>query len=75
MRQTILTIAIAAAIFAATLAFAPTLADAAQHLELSHFLSAPEKAPVTVADQEQKPNCSNPLAKLADALGKKACLQ
>ena len=74
MRVAIPTIAIAAATFAATLAFAPAIADAAQNLNLARFLTltAPEKAPVAVA--KQKPNCSNAFGALIDALGDKDCM-
>ena len=68
------TIAIAAATFAATLALAPTIADAAQNLDLGQFLTltAPEKAPVATAAQQ--PNCRSPLGVLVDALGDKDCV-
>jgi hypothetical protein len=74
MRLTYPTIAIAAATFAATLAFAPTLANAVQHLDLDlgQFLAAPEKAPVATATKE--PNCRSPLGMLVDALGDKDCV-
>lgn len=74
MRLTIPTIAIAAATFAATLALAPALADAAQKFDLSQFLTltAPDKAPVAVA--KQTPNCASALGALVDALGKKHCI-
>jgi hypothetical protein len=74
MRLTIPTIAIAAATFAATLAFAPAIADAARNLNFAQFLTptAPEKAPVAVA--RQKPNCSNAFGALVDALGDKDCI-
>ena len=73
MRLTYPTIAIAAATFAATLALAPAIADAAQRLHLEQFLTltAPEKAPVATATQE--PNCWSPLGVLVDALGDKDC--
>jgi len=74
MRLSYPTIAIAAATFAATLARAPAIADAAQNLNLEQFLSltAPDKAPVaTVA---QPPNCRSPLGALVDALGDKDCV-
>ena len=74
MRLTLPTIAIAAATFAATLALAPAIADAAQNLNLGQFLTltAPEKAPVAVAMKQ--PNCSTPLGVLVDALGDKDCV-
>ena len=74
MRLTYPTIAIAAATFAATLALAPAIADAAQNLDLGQFLTltAPEKAPV--ATVVQQPNCQNPFGMLADALGDKDCI-
>ena len=73
MRLTYPTIAIAAATFAATLALAPAIADAAQRLNLEQFLTltAPEKAPVAAAKKE--PNCRTPLGVLVDALGDKEC--
>ena len=74
MRIAIPTIAIAAATFAATLALAPAIADAAQHLNLGQFLTltAPEKAPV--AATEEKPNCRSALGAIVDALGDKECI-
>jgi len=68
------TIAIAAATFAATLALAPAIADAAQNLNLGQFLTltAPEQAPVATAAQQ--PNCQSPLGVLVDALGDKDCV-
>ena len=73
MRLSYPTIAIAAATFAATLALGPAIADAAQHLNLEQFLmlTAPEEAPVAIAQQE--PNCATPLGVLVDALGNKDC--
>ena len=74
MRLTIPTIAIAAATFAATLAFAPVLAnvDLARYLDLGQFLAAPEKAPVAAVPQ--KPNCRSALGAIVDALGDKDCV-
>ncbi len=74
MQLTIPTIAIAAGTFAATLALAPALAnvDVGQYLDLTQFLTAPEKAPV--ATVTQKPNCRSALGMLVDALGDKDCL-
>jgi len=73
MRLTYPTIAIAAATFAATLAFAPVLANVVGHLDLdlSQFLSAHEQAPVATA--AQAPDCWSPLGTLIDALGDKDC--
>ena len=73
MRLTFPTIAVAAATFAATLAFAPVLANAVGHLDLdlSQFLTAPKEAPVAVAPQA--PNCASPMGVLVDALGSKDC--
>jgi hypothetical protein len=73
MRLTYPTIAITAATFAATLAFAPVLAHVVGHLDLDlgQFLTAPEKAPVATATQA--PNCWSPLGALVDALGDKDC--
>ena len=72
MRLTYPTIAIAAATFAATLAFAPALANVVGHLDLDlgQFLTVPEKAPVATDTQ---PNCWSPLGVLVDALGEKDC--
>ena len=73
MRLTYPTIAVAAATFAATLALAPVLVNAAQHLDLSQFLTMPaHEAPVTTVTQEA-PNCASALGLLADALGDKDC--
>jgi len=74
MRLTFPTIAIAAATFAATLAFAPVLANVIGHLDLDlgQFLTVPEKAPVATVTQ-QAPNCASALGLLADALGNKDC--
>ncbi len=72
MRITYPTIAVAAATFAATLALAPALAQVAQHLDLSQFLTVhAEATPVTTVKQE--PNCASALGLLADALGDKDC--
>ena len=75
MRVTYPAIAIAAATFAATLAFAPALAQVAQNIDLNfgQFLAAPEQqAPVATAKQE--PNCKSPMGRLVDALGEKDCI-
>ena len=74
MRLTHPTIAIAAARFAATVALAPAIADAAQSLNLGQFLTltTPEKAPIATAAQQ--PNCRSPLGVLVDALGDKDCV-
>lgn len=74
MRLTFPTIAIAAATFAATLTFAPVLANAVGHLDLDlgQFLTVPEKAPVANSTTQQ-PNCWSPLGVLVDALGEKEC--
>ena len=74
MRLTYPTIAVAAATFAATLAFAPVLANVVGHLDLDlgQILTAPEKAPVATA--AQRPNCRTPFGMLVDALGDKDCV-
>jgi hypothetical protein len=72
MRLTYPTIAIAAATFAATLAFAPAIADAAQALDLSQFWTAPtNEAPAPIT--KHVPNCTNTWSVVADALGEKEC--
>ena len=73
MRLTYPTVAVAAAAFAATLAFAPVIADAAQTLDLSQFWTAPaDKAPAAIS--KHVPNCTNTWSVVADALGEKECL-
>ena len=72
MRHTYPTIAVAAAAFAATLAFAPTIADAAQAFDLSQFWTArATEAPPAIT--KHAPNCMNTWAVVADALGAKEC--
>jgi hypothetical protein len=73
MRFTYSTIAIAAATFAATLAFAPALAQVAQNIDFGQFLAASEEEKAPVATTQQAPNCKNPIGQLVDALGDKEC--
>lgn len=75
MRLIPLTIAIAAATFAATLALAPALADVnvGRFLDLKQFRTAPEKAPAA-PPATQVPNCRSALGVIVDALRNKDCV-
>jgi hypothetical protein len=67
MQLTIPTIAIAAATFAATLAFAPVITGAIQQFSL-------EQAPAVPVGAAAKDVACPPVAKIVAALGNKECL-